>query len=131
MTSFYILSPFLCLVSRVSNVLTLNRTDAHSLDQLRASISIVKCYIYELLDNNEEAKARQLIENINKLSHSSTEGIRLYLDFGIDIFEAAPEDVRLHASFNSEHYPRMRDALFKKRARLKRAKALKHAQKGD
>ena len=115
-TSFFILSPFLCLVSRASNILTLGRTDQHSLDQLKAAIKIVSCLIYEYLDAGEEKQARQLAENVYSLAMSKTEGIKICTDFDIDIFEAIPEDDRFNENFNKERFPRMKKALFDRRA---------------
>ncbi len=109
--SFYILSPFLCLVSRISNILTLNRTDQHSLDQLRAAIVIVNCLINEDLDAGNEKKARQTVENVFRTAMSKTEGIRVFTTFNIDIFEAVPEDERFDVNFRKERYPRMKQAL--------------------
>lgn len=112
---FYILSPFLCLVSRVSNVLTLNRTDNHSIDQLKAAVTIVKCLIIQSLDDKEEEMARNIAEDVFKFAVNKSEGIRLFTEFGIDIFEAIPEDERFHPKFLEKRLPRMRAELDEKR----------------
>lgn len=114
-TSFYILSPFLCLVSRISNILTLRRTDQHSLDQLRAAIVIVNCLIDEYLNAGEEKQARKVVENVYKLAKSKTEGIRIFTEFDIDIFEAIPEDDHFNENFKKERLPRMKAVLADKR----------------
>lgn len=112
---FYILSPFLCLVSRAANVLTLNRTDKHSLDQLKTAIVIVKCFINESLNSNQEDMARNIAENVFKLAISKSEGIRLFTEFDIDIFGAIPKDNRFNKNFLKHRYPRMLDELNTKR----------------
>lgn len=112
---FYILSPFLCLVSRIANILTLNRTDDHSLDQLKTAIVIVNCLINESLNDDQEGMARDMAENVFKLAVSKSEGIRLFTEFGIDIFEAIPQDARFNPKFLEERYPRMVDELNAKR----------------
>lgn len=115
-TSFYILSPFLCLVSRISNILTLHRTDQHSLDQLRVAIVIVNCLIDEYLNAGEEKQARNVVENVYKLAKSKAEGIRIFTEFDIDIFEAVPEDSRFNENFKKERFPRMIADLSEKRS---------------
>jgi len=115
-TSFFILSPFLCLLSRVSNILTLKRTDQHSLDQLRASIVIVKCLIDEYLNGGDEKQARKVVENVYNLAKSKAEGIRIFTEFDIDIFEAVPEDGRFNENFKKERFPRMKADLAEKRS---------------
>ena len=112
---FYILSPFLCLLSRSANVLILKRTDKHSLDQLKAAIVIVKCLINESLNDDQEEMARNIAENVFKLAVSKTEGIRLFTEFDIDIFEAVPQDDRFNQKFLEERYPRMFGELNAKR----------------
>lgn len=114
-TSFFILSPFLCLVSRISNILTLGRTEQHPIDQLKAAVKIVNCLIDEYLEAGEEKQARQLVENVYNLAMSKTEGIKIYTDFDIDIFEAIPEDARFNENFNKERFPRMKKALSERR----------------
>lgn len=117
-TSFYILSPFLCLVSRIANILVLERTDQHSLNQLKAAVKIVNCLIYEYLEGGKEKHARQVAENVFKLANSRADGIRIFTDFGIDVFEAIPEDERFNENFNKERFPRMKNALHDKRSRI-------------
>lgn len=112
---FYILSPFLCLVRRTANVLTLHRTDQHSLDQLKTAIIIVKCLINQSLDEGQEDMAREVAENVFTLAVNMTEGIRLFCDFEIDIFEAIPQDPRFNPKFLKERYPRMLEELVAKR----------------
>lgn len=112
---FYILSPFLCLMSRTANVLTLKRTDKHSLDQLKTSIVIVNCLINESLNNRQEEMARDIAENVFKLAVSKSEGIRLFTEFDIDIFEAIPLDGKFNPKFLEERYPRMVEELISKR----------------
>jgi len=124
--SFYILSPFLCLISRISNILTLNRTDSHSLDQLRAAIVIVNCLINDDLDAGNEKTARQTVENVFRLAMSKTEGIRIFTDFNIDIFEAVPEDERFDVNFRKERFPRMNVALSEVRERK-----INHLRRGN
>lgn len=114
-TSFFILSPFLCLVSRISNILTLGRTDQHPIDQLKAAVKVVNCLIDEYLEAGEEKQARQLVENIYNLAMSKTEGIKIYTDFDVDIFEAIPEDTRFNENFIKERFPRMKKALSERR----------------
>lgn len=112
---FYILSPFLCLVSRTANVLTLNRTDKHSLDQLKTAIVIVNCLINESLNDNDEEMARNIAENVFNLAVSKSEGIKLFTEFGIDIFAAIPQDDRFNQKFLEERYPRILEELNAKR----------------
>lgn len=112
---FYILSPFLCLVSRTANVLTLNCTDKHSLDQLKTAIVIVNCLINESLNDNDEEMARNIAENVFNLAVSKSEGIKLFTEFGIDIFAAIPQDDRFNQKFLEERYPRMLEELNAKR----------------
>ena len=112
---FYILSPFLCLVSRIANVLILKRDDKHSLDQLKAAITIVKCIINQSLEDGEEEMARDIAENVFQLAISKPERIKLFNKFEIDVFAAIPQDDRFNLKFLKERYPRMLAELEAKR----------------
>jgi len=104
---FYILSPYLCLVSRISNILILRRTDIHSIEQLQASIEVVRFHITHLLESENEKEARIVAEKVFKLAKSTTNGIKIFIDFGINIFQAIPKSELFTKKFNEERYPRM------------------------
>lgn len=109
-SAFYVLSPFLCLVSRVFNICSLHRTDKHSVDQLRTAVVIVKCDMLEKLESKDEELARELAEKVFKLA-SSPEGLRVFIEHEVAVFEAIPDDERFYSEFRGKRYPQMRKIM--------------------
>jgi hypothetical protein len=83
-----ILHPVLCLQSRVGNVMGLRRTDARSIDQLRASITIVREYISWSLANGDRREAKRCVRAVFEYTRSDILGSKVYSQHGINLMEA-------------------------------------------
>jgi hypothetical protein len=117
-----VMTPVLCLQSRVYNVMTLNRDSALSLDQLRASIACTRAYSRELLSNLPSGDGSKEVlainERVARLAHKESDWIALPSRHpGIDPFSAVLLDPRLPTGFHEHRYPQLEAIVAKARER--------------
>jgi hypothetical protein len=116
--TFRVMHPVLCLLSRAHNVAYLPGYDTpHARNQLRAAIICAKQFISDML--KDDAKAA--LNFNNKLLKEAGFGASLvvYVRYAIDVLEAVVTDAGLPAQFYSEHLPRSRTFIDRRRAMAK------------
>jgi hypothetical protein len=111
---FYILHPLHCLKSRISNVINLYRDDHISLTRIEIAIAIVKRRIIGLLDAERKRQALKETEFVFRLARNSRFGVRPFLLYGLDVFEAIPKDSRF-----GKRYPQMERVIRTGREKFK------------
>jgi len=87
--SINVLNPVGMLKSRMANVITLRRTNQHSLQQLKASTKIVGHFVQSLLEQGYRYARRDINDILHLAEHR--EGVALYKNFDIDILEFIPK----------------------------------------
>ncbi len=117
---FFVIHPFHCLKSRVSNVTGLHRDDSHSLNRLMLAIAVMNSRITHLLDEKRRRQSLKEIEAVFRIARDLMAGIPLFVNYDIDIFEAVPEDSRLGELFVKLRYPQMKEILNRKRKKFGR-----------
>jgi hypothetical protein len=126
----WVMHPERCMESRAHNILMFpDKRTPLGLDQLRSSIVSAQAFSKLLLDSDQLDDPRIAAREVLKLNERIAKfalgaGMRIYLEYDIDVFEAVLLDDRLPAMFATERYPRMQETLLAKRARLVRAKAM-------
>ncbi len=90
--AFFVTHPLHCLKSRVLNVTGLCRNDSHSLNRLMLAIAVMNRRITHLFDKRRPRQSLKEIKAVFRIARDSMTGIPLFADYGIDIFEAVPED---------------------------------------
>ncbi len=112
---FFVIHPLHCLQSRISNVVSLHRDGADSLNRLMIATAVMERRIRHLLDAGQRRQALKEIEAIFRISANPMSGIPLFTKYGTDLFRAIPEDSRLGEAFVRRRYPQMREFLDRKR----------------
>jgi hypothetical protein len=115
----FVISPFHCLRSRVSNITGLKRDSSYSLDRLALAVEVMKRRISHLLDTGHKRQALKETEEVFQLACDSMLGIRLFAYYGIDVYEAIPQDSRMGELFIRKRYPQMKKILESKRKKQK------------
>jgi len=116
---FFVIHPLHCLQSRISNVIGLHRDDSDSLNRIMIAIAVMNRRIIHLLDAGLKRQALKEVEAVFRIARDSMSGIKLFTDYGRDVFEAVPEDSRLGELFINRRYPQMRQILDTKRKKRK------------
>lgn len=114
---FYVIHPLHCLKSRVINVVSLNRTDTISLNRVKIAIEVVKKRIKHLIEANIKRQALKECESVFRFAINTMLGIKLFIDYNLDIFDAIPKDYRLGKMFMKKRYPQMKQILYSKRSK--------------
>jgi hypothetical protein len=111
-----VMHPVHVLESRVANVVELHRTEALALKQLRTAIVVMLEFQRTLIDANKSRHVDRLCARVLKLA-KSRQGLAVFREHGIDVFDAASCDPRMPEKYRTERYPRMRAELNAERAR--------------
>ncbi len=114
----FVISPFHCLRSRVSNIIGLKRDSVYSFDRLMLAIAVMKRRITHLLDAGHKRQALKETEDVFRLACDSMLGIPIFADYGTDVFDAIPQDSRLGELFMKRRYPQMKKILETKRKKI-------------
>jgi hypothetical protein len=117
---FRVMHPFHCLKCRVSNVAGLGYRKPHALNQLRASIVCMREFLRQELIPVSQRAVMSWNERVFELSRSSIHARDVYLDFGIEVFDAVlSDDSRLPPKFLERRYPQMEAIIDARRSRAK------------
>lgn len=111
-----VMHPFACMRTRVYNVIQISGKydNPHGVRQLEASISVLRRFVWMLLDEKRQGAARKLLQQIYKYSLTSIP-CRLYREKGIDTFDAVALHPQLSPQFEAECYPRWKAHVAAKR----------------
>lgn len=113
--TFRVMHPVHCLQSRISNVGGLpGYQGEHALTQARASVSCVREYLVDVLDDAGDNAARRVLrlnEHIYRFAWGSLYARKVFKEYGIDAFEAVLLDGRLPSAFLTKRYPDMQRRL--------------------
>lgn len=121
----WIMHPERCMESRVYNVVGLKESGPIAMDQLTRSVSCAKEFSRRLLAADQGRAADRvrdvlrLNERIYRKCLSDKAFRKLYLDFGVDPFEAVLTDARLPAKFCERRHSQMVATLEKRRRRAR------------
>ncbi len=119
-----ILHPSLVLKSRIANLYHLqSKRDTNGIEQARLAVLAAKAYFknYVSLGLAGENPDPYLIDRVvwlEKLA-SSDAGMFVFFHWGIDVMEAAPNDLITNPKFHAEHWPRIEARIRDKRNRKK------------
>jgi hypothetical protein len=114
--SVRVMHPIHVMISRAANVVHIPRTDTHSLDQLRAARYVVREFIRrDVLQRGAIKFARKLNEEAFDVVISD-DGLTVWGQYAIDLFEAVLPDAELGERFTTIRYPQMRIRLTSLRA---------------
>lgn len=115
----YLMHPYHCLESKLSNYLTLpSKRDALGLAQLVSSVRVCRAYGVYLLDKAGEEKAAIALTNRILDLAESTAGKQIFVTDRIDFIDAlAPATSFMSQDFQDENLPRRLAVLAEKRAR--------------
>lgn len=127
-TPVWLMHPERCMESRVYNVVGLKQSDPIAMDQLRRSVVCAKQFSRHLLDGEAVARDERvravlrLNERVYRRCLKDQAFRKVYLDHGVDPFEAVLVDERLPDQFRERRYPQMIDQLEdrRKRSRVQR-----------
>lgn len=123
-----VLHPINILQSRLSNICgALGRTDALAFRQMRAAVYVAIAFITEEALKNER-RARDHIEKVFKIAWS-TEALKLWHKYGIDIAEPVREYPGLNKRFVEKRLAQMRRQLDARRARYAKTQDGRAARK--
>jgi len=113
---FYVLSEFMVLLNRVNNTIYLSRyQNEHAYDQLHNAISVVKSAIQARLDTGEYNRAARLAYNLLDLARNKALGIKLCVDFEIDVLDGLIFDDRYPKEFNEIALPALNREIQERR----------------
>ena len=128
----YVLSEWGVLLNRVFN--TISHPKYHhpeSLTQVHNAIRVYHCRLKWLLDDGDIAAAQSECNQLLSLAKMSRVGMRLFLDFGIDLMDAIPlNDERFEPLFVEKGLSSTIEQIQGKRARLQKDRAKRAAEKG-
>jgi hypothetical protein len=114
--SVRVMHPVHVMASRAANVVQIPRTDEHALAQLRASVYVVREFIrQELIVAGEIASARKVNEQAFKVVKSN-DGLHVWAQHHVDLFDAVVTDMRLGEKFLTERYRRMQSEIARLRS---------------
>ncbi len=102
--------PIHVLISRAANVVHIPRTDDHALQQLRASVFVVREFVREVLMKPDVKAALKLNEEAFHVAKSD-DGQAVWHAHEIDVFAAVLQDWPFGAKFANIRYPQMRKQL--------------------
>lgn len=128
---FRVMHPLLCLMSRAYNIVRFDKYKTeHAFRQYRASIPCLREFMLDLLvDGTYVRDVLRLTEQIVDFCSSRLAITAMELG-GADPFDSLiADDPRLPPEFRELRYPQLREKVFAKRERLKRANAIRLAQK--
>lgn len=108
-----VMHPINVLQSRIANVIQLRRTGSLSLRQLQTSIYVARAYVHRAAQTDNRIALDLLEELFN--TAMSPEGISIWLNHGIDIFEAVRPCSGLPHKFFEVRFPQMNLQLEQKR----------------
>lgn len=97
-----VMHPLHCLQSRAANVLTLGRKTPQALDQLDASIHIVRCFVSEALDTGQTKTATSVLKALGSYLVTDPNGCRLHEKSSVnpvEILRAFRQDDRLEKRY--------------------------------
>lgn len=105
--SFYVLHPFDCLASRLSNIsLIPAKRGPRGYDQLRAAIQVGRSYLLRLIAEGKASEAIKMANRVFDLALTDA-GKRTFFHHGIDLLDALPPAAAFGvAAFAGENYPR-------------------------
>lgn len=84
------------------------------------AVAVMKRRILHLLDAGHQRQALKETEKVFRLSSDPMLGILLFADYGVDVFEAVPQDIRMGEMFMKYRYPQMRRILETKRRKTEK-----------
>lgn len=115
-----VMHPFDCLKSRTHNLIELPaKRNEMGIAQVRLSMQVVKAYLREACADGwtaERSRGLPVAEQIILLASSSI-GVRLWLDYDIDVLEAIPVNAFCD-KFQTIRWPRVVAAAVEKRQRI-------------
>ena len=112
--SLRVMHPIHLLTSKAANVVQIPRNTAPALKQLRASVHIARAFIQEAVSVDVKA-ARKINEEVFALAKSD-DGIAVWRQHGIDVFQATLLHAALGSDFTDTRYPQMCERLKRLRA---------------
>ncbi len=89
---FYVIHPLQCLKSRIANIIGLHRNGSDSLKRVEIAVALVNSRIIHLLHEGRKRQALNETESVFHLACNTMLGIPLFQIYGLDIFEAVPND---------------------------------------
>jgi hypothetical protein len=119
----WIMHPERCMESRVYNVVGLKQSGQIAMDQLKRSVVCAREFSRQILDDTDLGEAERiravlrLNERIYKKCLHDRSFRAVYLDHGVDPFEAVLVDGRLPDNFLEKRHPQMVDQLEERRKR--------------
>ncbi len=116
-----VMHPVLVLQSRLANIFTLRRHDDAALNQMRASIYVVREFVKRTATENYRT-ALDLVEDVFEIV-CSPNGLQLMSKYNIDIFQAIQLFPELPKVFAEKRWPIMIKFLAKKRIQQEKTKA--------
>lgn len=127
----YVLTEWGVLLNRVFNSISHPKySHPESLIQIRNAIRIYHCRIKWLLDDGDIAFAQSECHQLLELAKTSSVGMRLFLDFGIDLLDAIPiKDERFEPVFVERGLNPLLVQIKSKRTRLQKDRARRAAEK--
>ncbi|WP_205300136.1 hypothetical protein [Pantoea sp. Tr-811] len=102
-----VIDPVTCMQSRLANLFALWQSNCHR-EAIRTNIAIraTNCFIREILIYDGYRAAAGIIKRVRKLALSD-HGKRVFVEYGIDIFDAIPDDPAIFPSaYNTFERPK-------------------------
>ena len=117
-----ILHPTLVLKSRIVNLHRLqSKRDTNGVEQARLAVLAAKAFFENYISLGLAGKTpdRYLIDRVKWLGNLalSDAGIYVFMQWGIDVMEAAPRKLITNKKFHAEHWPRLESRIRVKRGR--------------
>jgi hypothetical protein len=82
---------------------------------------VVKKRINHLIAAGRKRQALSETESVFHLACNSMLGLRLFIDYDLDVFEAVPETQHLGEMFIMKRYPQMKQILESKRSKKRKS----------
>ena len=123
--SFRVMTPLHCLMSRVCNTAELPDYDTpHALNQLRVSVLVLHAFIETVVLEPSDPRggprtALKIINQLYKFCHNRVEALKVFAEYNIDAFEAAPSS-GLGVEYEERGYPQYIERLRARRERFGR-----------
>ena len=117
-----ILHPTLVLKSRIVNLHRLqSKRDTNGVEQAHLAVLAAKAFFENYISLGLAGKTpdRYLIDRVKWLGNLalSDAGIYVFMQWGIDVMEAAPRKLITNKKFHAEHWPRLESRIRVKRGR--------------
>jgi hypothetical protein len=105
--SFFVLHPFDCLASRLSNIMLIpGKRTPRGYDQLRAAIRVCHGYLLRLIAEGKAHEAIKIANRVFDLALTDA-GKRTFFHHGIDLLDALPPPAAFGVeAFEHENHPR-------------------------